>query len=97
MYGVPAVCVERLAWESIPQFFVALVNHPVRGEYDAGEAGLFPPSRLGQMSWMLPRDAPVSLVESTTGRPVFKSTRVAQFSVVKGAATSTSPVPRSSV
>ena len=49
------------------------------------------------MSRTLPRDAPVSRVVSTTGRPLARSTRFAHVTVVNGSATSTSPVTRSSV
>ena len=49
------------------------------------------------MPFTLPRDAPVSLVESSTGRPVARSILFAQFTSTNGSATSTSPVARSSV
>ena len=45
----------------------------------------------------VPRDAPVSLVLSSTGRPVFKSTTLAQLTNTYGWARSTSPVVRSRV
>ena len=69
----------------------------MRGEYAAGEAGLFPPSRLGQMYLTSPLLAPVSLVESRTGLPVARSTRFAQLRLTNGSATSTSPLVRSMV
>src|SRR6266480_1534527 len=77
--------------------FVARKKSRVRGEYAAGDAGLLPPSSDGQTFVTFPRDAPVSLVESTTGRPVATSTRFAQLTSTNGWATSTSPVARSIV
>ena len=49
------------------------------------------------MSLMFPREAPVTLAVSTTGRPVARSMRCAHVTGVNGAATSTSPVARSIV
>src|SRR6267143_4422949 len=69
----------------------------VRGEYAAGEDGLTPPSRLGQMPFTLPRDAPVCFAGSSTGRPVVRSTAFAQLTGANAAAMSSRPVARSSV
>ena len=44
----------------------------MRGEYAAGDEGLTPPSALGQMPFTLPREAPVALAASSTGRPLLR-------------------------
>jgi hypothetical protein len=49
------------------------------------------------MSFTVPRDAPVSFVESTSGRPEVRSMRLAQVVGTYGSADSNSPVARSSV
>src|SRR6185437_10430411 len=79
------------------KLLVEVTNKPSWGEYAAGEAGLTPPSRLGQIPFTLPFEAPVCLFGSSTGRPVERSTDLAQLSAANRAATSTRPVARSSV
>src|SRR4026209_1769880 len=79
------------------RLLVETQKYPVCGLYDAGDVGLLPPSRLGQICCTIPRDLPVSLVESSTGRPVARSIRLAQFTCTYGSATRTSPVARSIV
>ena len=69
----------------------------MRGEYAGGEDGLTPPSRLGQMSFTFPFDAPVCLAGSITGRPVVRSTDFAQFTGPNAVALMRRPVWRSSV
>src|SRR5437867_170967 len=66
-------------------------------EYEDGEAGLLPPSRLGQMPFTLPRETPVVLLVSSTGRPVDRLMCFAHVTFANGSATSSSPVLRSIV
>src|SRR5215475_12265540 len=77
------------------KLFVDVKNRLKRGEYAGGEAGLTPPSRLGQMPLTLPFEAPVCLLGSSTGLPVCRSTEVAQFTCTNAVALSNLPVARS--
>jgi hypothetical protein len=77
------------------KLLVEVKNKPSRGEYAGGEAGLTPPSRLGQIPFTLPREAPVCRVGSNTGLPVARSMEVAQLRFTKAVALSSLPVARS--
>src|SRR5690348_16154159 len=78
------------------KLLVEVKNRLKRGEYAGGDAGLTPPSRLGQMFLMLPLEAPVCRAGSITGLPLRGSMDLAQFNCTNGAAFSSSPVARSS-
>src|SRR5579859_5740346 len=78
------------------KLLVEVKNNPNRGEYAGGEAGLTPPSRLGQMPFTLPFETPVCLVGSRTGLPVCRSMELAQFTCTNAVALMSLPVARSS-